>query len=35
MKEVVENEMKGELVVSSYGKQKQIVKLNKIKKTEK
>ena len=35
MKEVVENEMKGELVVGSYGKEKQIVKVNKIKKTEK
>ena len=35
MKEVAENGFKGGLVVDSYGKDKQIVKVNKIKKTEK
>ena len=35
MKEVAENEMKVELVVDSYGKEKQIVKVNKINETEK
>ena len=35
MKEVAENEMKVELVVGSYGKEKQIVKVNKINETEK